>query len=167
MKQRSERRKLLVSARMRTDAGWSDVAITNASMRGLGLQTADAPPRGTYVEIRRGQLTINARVVWSNNHRFGVQTQDPVPIAALSAKPGEIAAPDARAADFAAGGGKERRRSPRVTVEAHEQSRIRSRLMEYSCHFIFAAAAVAIAASAVDEVFARQVATVERALAGK
>ena len=167
MKQRSERRKLLVSARMRTDAGWSDVAITNASMRGLGLQTAHAPPRGTYVELRRGLLVINARVVWSNNHRFGVQTQDPVPIAALSAKPGTIAAADSRAEDYAASGRTERRRERRVAVEAHEHSRIRSRLMEYSCHLAVAVAAVAIAASAVDELFARQVATVERALAAR
>ena len=165
MKQRSERRKLLVSARMRSDTGWSDVAITNASIRGLGLQTAQPPPRGTYVELRRGQLVINARVVWSNNHRFGVHTQDPVPIAALSARPGTIAAPDGGAEDYAASGYKERRRERRV--EAHEHSRIRSRLMEYSSHLVVAVAAVGILASAVDELFARQVATVERALAAK
>lgn len=41
-----------------------------------------APQRGTYVEIVGENLTIVARVVWSNGHRFGVRTNEPIDVSA-------------------------------------------------------------------------------------
>lgn len=72
-----------ILARMRTDAGWSDVTIGNASRRGLMLRCRTAPPRGTFVELRCRNLCFVARVVWSSSGRCGVRTQDPVDLKAL------------------------------------------------------------------------------------
>lgn len=76
LKPREGRVKLLARARMRSGAGWSDVCVVNASTRGVGLQAANPPEPGHYVEIRRGaNLLLIGRVIWTKGHRFGVNTQ--------------------------------------------------------------------------------------------
>lgn len=83
MKSREPRNKVLVKARMQCGAQWRDVCILNFSSRGLGLTCDDAPPRGSYLEIRRGPYVIIARVAWSKGHRFGAKTQDPISSCAI------------------------------------------------------------------------------------
>ncbi len=83
MKQREPRHKVLVRARIKAGPGWHDGCILNISSRGMLMQAADPPPRGSYLEIRRGALVIVARVMWTNRHRFGVKAQDPLPIDAI------------------------------------------------------------------------------------
>lgn len=65
VKPREERQKVMIKARMRTGVSWHDVCILNLSAHGVGLQAAEPPARGTYVEIRRGPHVIVARVAWS------------------------------------------------------------------------------------------------------
>lgn len=54
MKPRELRRKVLISARMRTGASWGDVCLLNLSSRGVLAQAAVPPPKGAYIEVRRG-----------------------------------------------------------------------------------------------------------------
>lgn len=87
MKPREARRKVLIKARMRRDNGWSDVCIRDISSRGLMLQAASAPARGSVVEVTRGRHMIIARVVWTNGQRFGVNTQERLNVDAIIAEP--------------------------------------------------------------------------------
>ena len=48
----------MIRARMRSGVSWHDVCILNLSRRGLGIQAAEPPQRGAYVEIRRGKHVI-------------------------------------------------------------------------------------------------------------
>ena len=58
MKPREERQKVMVKARMRSGTSWHDVCILNLSVHGLGIQAAEPPERGTYVEICRGSQAM-------------------------------------------------------------------------------------------------------------
>lgn len=88
MRQREPRRKVMIRARMRSGADWSDVSIHNMSSRGL-LATSDVVCRpGTVIEIRRIHHIIVGRVVWQNGAYFGVRTQDRIDIdGIIAAKP--------------------------------------------------------------------------------
>ena len=130
MKTREPRRKVLIAARMRVGARWGDVRILDLSKRGMLVQAADAPERGTYLEIHRGAQAIVARVVWSAGNRFGAYTQDPLNVDALveeaAVKQGEPPAV-AEAAD----------RPPALRVpsagERHERNRLVARAFEFVC----------------------------------
>lgn len=129
---------MLVKARMQCGAQWQDVCILNYSAYGLGLTCDTAPPRGTYLEIRRGPFVIVARVAWSKGHRFGARTQDAVAHVAIIGK----VAPGGRIAN-----GTEpvdRRAAPRVPYapSVKTTSRDRGRSIE------FAGLAMAVAAGA-------------------
>ena len=152
MKPRDERQKVMIRARMRVGASWHDLCILNVSRRGLGIQAAIPLPRGTYVEICRGLVTVVARVMWSRGHRAGLQAQDAIAIQALIREPSAAAAaqpalPSGASAD-------DRRRKPRTVQQAHERSRLVARAMEMAC-MVFVAAAMAFAAfGAVEDALA-------------
>lgn len=139
VKNREPRRKVLIRARMKSAAGWHDACIVDLSRRGAGLQAATPPPRGSYVEIRRGDHLLVARVVWSRKHRFGVATQDEVPVDLVVA---DRAAPKRPAAPVPAN---DRRRSARSPEEMAERSRTWARRAQ----FLAAAGAGMLAALAV------------------
>jgi hypothetical protein len=159
MKPRENRQKVMIKARMLEGTSWHDICILNCSLHGLGIQSAKAPQRGAYVEIRRGRQTVVARVAWSKGHRAGLKSQDPIFVASLVS--GNDAAPATRTAD---GGTRERRLQPRSSAQAHSTSRLAGRAMEFTC-FAFIAAAIALAgASAVGEALAQPLDAVESAL---
>jgi hypothetical protein len=109
---------------MRAGASWQDVCILNQSLHGLGIQAAEPPERGTYVEIRRGQHVIVARIAWKKGHRAGIRSQDPIFLQALlvdAAAPARDPAHDCRV---------ERRSAPRSSAEAHARSRRMARAFE-------------------------------------
>ncbi len=84
MKNRENRRNVFLKARMRNAEGWRDVCIRNVSSRGLMIETLDPPPpRGTHVEVRRGDQTIIARVMWTKGQRCGAYAQDRIGVEAL------------------------------------------------------------------------------------
>lgn len=146
MKPREQRRSVMIAARMRHGAQWSDASILNISSRGLMLHAAVAPSRGTYIEVRRGQHVVIARVVWSNQNRFGVAAQDRLAIDAFVANSADKGAPANDTNGFV-----ERRSHPRPErLEwRHARSRDRGRMME----FVFAAGAgIVLAAFAHDAV---------------
>ena len=113
---------------MRTGAVWHEVCIVNLSSRGLGIQAADPPLRGTYVEICRGRHVIVARVMWTKGHRAGLQSQDLIFVQgliheAITAKP-EPRYDGARPV--------ERRHRARTAAQRHEDSRIAARAAEFA-----------------------------------
>lgn len=110
---------------MNAGATWHDVCILNISSRGLGLQAASAPPRGAFLEIRRGFHVIVAQVMWSQEDRFGVKAQDLLPVHLLGN------ASDAPAPEQSRPAIVERRSAPRVRLAALERSRNAGRRLEY------------------------------------
>lgn len=134
MKPREPRRKVRIKARMRLDGVWGDVCICNISSRGLLLQTCAAPPRGTYVELFRGQHIIVARVVWAADRQFGVHTQDRINIDAVVES-----TPSATAGPAAAGKPpfERRTRSRPSAAELAGRSRLISRAFEFGCIALF------------------------------
>ena len=59
MKPREERQKVMVKARMRSDAPWNDVCIVNLSLHGLGIQTSEPPSRGiSFVHVQKENFGI-------------------------------------------------------------------------------------------------------------
>jgi hypothetical protein len=162
VKKREERQKVMIRARMRTGASWHDVCILNLSKRGLGIQAAEPPVRGTYVEVCRGRHVIVARVMWTRGHRAGLQSQDLIWVQALinesSAAANDSGPPSRATPQF------ERRRAPRSTRQRHEQSRLLGRAMELAC-IAMAGAAMGLAAfGLVQEALARPLSQIRSAL---
>lgn len=83
VKPRETRRKVLLSARMRLDAGWQDARIHNISSRGLLVAATRPAAAGTYVDIRMGCHTVIGRAVWSRDGFFGVRSQHRLDVDAL------------------------------------------------------------------------------------
>lgn len=142
---------------MRSGAAWHDVCILNVSKRGMLLQAADPPLRGAYLEIRRGALIVVAQVMWAKTHRFGVKTQDILPVEALVA---DVEVP-------IVGDGirlGEQRRRPRLPPEQH--SRQQGRVIEYGFAAGLAIAVAGFAASQVYAVLASPAKAITAALSG-
>lgn len=150
----------MIKARMRVGASWNDVCILNISPRGLAMQASAPPPRGTYLEVRRGDHEITARVMWVNRHRFGVRTQDVLAIEQIVNRPDLSAALPCAEEPVV-----ERRRWQRSAAERHETSRLLSRAMEFAVLSIFAASAAVITFSAAAEALHRPLAKASAVLA--
>ena len=137
----------MIPARMRNGDAWSDANILNLSSRGLLLHAAAPPPRGSYVEVRRGTHIIVGRVIWANSDRFGVRTQDSLAIDSLIAN----APPKRQAANDPEGPNVERRARPRS--EALEWRQVQSGHQGRALQFLVVAGLGAIlAACAYDAV---------------
>lgn len=140
---------------MVVDGRWTDVCILNLSSRGLMLQMAVPPRSGQFVEIRRGSHVIVARVVWSRNHRFGVRTQDSVPVASLINEPDLSQAPAGSAHDRRTL--PERRTSPRCSARQHDLARTRSRILSFTAtgliSVVFAATLLSMVNAALTDTF--------------
>jgi hypothetical protein len=152
----------MVKARMRNGASWHDVCILNVSTRGLGIQAADPPLRGSYLEIRRGRHVIVARVVWAKGHRAGLRARDSIFIDALVDEPVESATGPRGQAP---GQPVERRRSARPVHQSHDQSRIAARAFEFACFALVAGALGVTAFGAVEQALANPFSKIEAALA--
>lgn len=64
---------------------------------------AAPPPRGSYVEVRRGTYVVVGRVVWSSSDGFGLFAQDTIVLSALTASTTAAAQGDRRAEPRAPG----------------------------------------------------------------
>jgi hypothetical protein len=157
VKSREDRQKVMIRARMRVGATWHDVCILNLSRRGLGIQTADSPARGTYVEICRGRMVIVARIMWARGHRAGLQSQDAIWAQGLINE-ALAAPPQAGSAPV------ERRRAPRNVQQRHDQSRVAARSMEFACVALFVAAFAIAAFGAVGQALAAPLSQIRAAL---
>ena len=141
---REWRRKVQVSARMRSPAGWGDARILNVSARGLMIWT-DHPARpGTTIELRHGDLVLVAKVVWQIGARAGLRSDTVLPVTDLmcaNEKAGERHA-------LWAPGASSRHRSRRVDEAAIAY---RARVMEFATIVaVLAAASLSLGAMAIE-----------------
>jgi len=143
VKTREPRQKVLIRARLRGPDGWHDACILNISSRGMLLQVAEPPARGSYLEIRRGSHVMMARVVWAGGHRLGVRMQDLLCIDAIVGEP-DSANPDAAVRIESC---IERRATPRASADAHEQSRWRAHAYQFVWLVMIAASAAMLASA--------------------
>ena len=167
MKAREPRLKCVIKARMRLDGVWRDVCIRNISSRGMLIQATSAPPRGTYVEVYRGRHVIVARVAWSKDHRFGVQTQERLNISSV------LQEPDLSGASYKetlkTQPSYERRSRPRPSQPdlrwSAERSRFMSKALDFACVVVVGASSAAIVFDAVTTTLNKPIAAVTAELA--
>ena len=159
VKARAPRRKVLIRARLKAPDGWHDACIVDLSSRGAGLQAANPPARGTYVEIRRGTHFFVARVMWRSSHRFGVHAQDDIPLDL--AAPGGGASPSAEAVP---GHKIERRRVRRSLAERAEASRTWGRRAQFALAALAGMAGALMAGAGVRDALAAPLEMVGSAL---
>ena len=153
-KPRELRRRVMMPARLRHGASWSDACILNISSRGMMIHTGRPILQGTTVEIRRGDHAIVARVMWRDGARAGLQAEDRLPIEEIVTI-GQSPALQLTAAPA------ERRKRPR----ADDWSRSRGRAMEFAGVLVIGACVAGAAMTMVEVAFARPIALVAAALA--
>ena len=145
---------------MRVGASWSDACILNLSSRGMLVQSGLVPERGNYLEIRRGQHVVVARVIWSQEQRFGVRTQELV-----SAE--ELLEESSRAPSSQSSPNNERRAMQRPTETRHDRSRVRGRVLEFASLATFGAVSAFLLVSTISELLSRPLLAIEGALVAK
>jgi PilZ domain-containing protein len=152
-KPRELRRRVVVPARLRHGAAWTDACILNVSTRGLMIHTGRQISTGTQVEVRRGDHVIIARVVWRDGGRAGLFAEDRVPVE-------EIMTLGQSPTLQLTAGPAERRRNPRP----QERSRLQGRAMEFAAVVAIGAFLAVAGLSMVQSAFARPLAMVSAAL---
>ena len=128
LRQREPRHSVILPVRIRMDSGWHDAQLRNVSSRGLMLVMKDPPPKGSFIEIRRGtDINVVGQVRWSGPDRCGIRSQDRINVAYLMSNKAQQS--PARKAGHAV---MERRATARVITpeEAAERSRQKSLLMQ-------------------------------------
>ena len=153
-KPRELRRRVVVPARLRHGASWSDTCILNISSRGLMIHTGRPIPEGTQVEVRRGDHLIVARVMWRDGGRVGLKTEEPLPVEEI------MTLGQSPSLQLTAAPG-ERRRHPRP----EDRSRLRGRAIEFAAVVAIAVSLAGGALYMVEAAFARPLAFVSAALA--
>lgn len=158
---RELRRRVLLPARMRTGAQWSDACILNISSRGLMIQSARAGPEGSIVELRRGDHMIVGRIVWRDGSRVGLQSESRVPVEEIMSLSGS------QALQLVASEGAliERRRTRRPADPASD-SRLQGRALEFAAVLAIAVALAIGAWSTAQQAFAKPMERASAALGG-
>lgn len=152
-KPRELRRRVVVPARIRHGATWSDACILNLSSRGLMIHTGRQIASGTQVEVWRGDQVIIARVVWREGGRAGLRSEDRVPIE-------EIMTLSQSPALKLTAGTVDRRKQRRL----EDRSRFGGRMMEFAAVMTIGACLAAGGLSMVQTGFAHPLAIVTSAL---
>jgi hypothetical protein len=152
-KPRELRRRVVVPARLRHGAAWTDACILDISSRGLMIHTGRQIAKGTQVEVRRGDHVIIARVIWRDGGRAGLRAEDRVPIEDI------MRLGQSPALRLTAGPAKRRKR-PRP----QELSRLQGRAMEFGTVIAIGASLALAGVSMVQAAFARPVEMVSAAL---
>jgi hypothetical protein len=150
---RELRRRVVVPARLRHGASWSDACILNISSRGLMIHTGRPIARGAEVELRRGDHVIVARVVWRDGGRAGLRSEERVPIDDI------VTLGQSPALQLTAASG-ERRKHRRPG----ERSRIQGRAIEFAGVLVIAVSLAGAGFTMVESAFARPLAVVAAAL---
>ena len=154
---REERRRVVVQARVRSGAGWNDACILNVSSRGLLIYANCATRPGRYVELHRGEQVIVAKVVWRNNQRMGLFSNDRLPVEQIISNQAAAGAAAATAGELLV----ERRKRPRDP----ERSRERARAMEFLSLVLIGLVVAGALAAYATQTLSRPLAKVTAALA--
>jgi hypothetical protein len=149
---------VVIPARLRMGALWTDACILNISSRGLMIQATRAAAEGSMIELYRGDHVILARVVWRCGMKAGLQAEERIPVEEIMSL---ATAPNLQLTAGARPPG-ERRKRPRT----HEQSRQRGKIFEFASVALIGASLAAGAYGMVEEAFARPLAVIEFALGG-
>lgn len=154
---RELRRRVLLPARLRAGASWSDTCILNISSRGMMIHSAHPLTEGARVELRRGDHVMEATVVWRDGSRLGLQSDDRLPVEEI------LSLSQSQSLQVTAGNAprSERRKHPRPS---HDDSRLRARAMQFAGVGVIACALAFGAAALVHEAMARPMVLVEAAL---
>lgn len=131
------------------------------SNKGLLISCKNPPAIGTYVDIRRGTLVIIGRVVWKGGSRFGVQTQDPVSIAALVNEPVLKSRPSASDRHSLT-----REKPGQSVTQRAERNRQRSSTIQFVCVVIAGLGVAYFAAISCYQALAVPLGTIANALGG-
>lgn len=155
---RETRRQVFLRAMIRAGRQPSPICVRNISSRGMLLQAACPPQRGTYVEILLGRHVIVARVVWAKERRFGVQTRQAMDVDAIL---GELGAAPVRSRQAISAAMATPARAPTAAElrERHERNRRISSMFEF---LVLVLAAGIIAVLAGEAIYARIGTTFER-----
>ncbi|HET7605530.1 MAG TPA: PilZ domain-containing protein [Sphingomicrobium sp.] len=153
-KPRELRRRVVIPARLRHGASWSDTCILNVSSRGLMIHSGRPIVEGTQVEVRRGDHVIVARVMWRDGGRAGLHAEERVPVEEI------MTLGQSPSLQLTAGLG-ERRKRPRP----EDRRRLRGRAIEFAGVVTIAASLAGGALHMVEAAFARPLALVSAALA--
>lgn len=166
MKPREPRKKALVAARIKSGATWGDVCLLNLSSRGALCQTANPPPQGAYIEVRRGSHVVVARVMWTEKNRFGIHSQDVIAVDDILSGCESITAHQSCSQKHDR---VERRRYVRnlTTGERHEQSRLMARCAEFFCLVAAAAIVASFISSVIQDTLARPMSHLTTVLASR
>jgi hypothetical protein len=148
---------VVLPARLRAGASWSDTCILNISSRGMMIHSAHPPAKGAVVELRRGDHVMEARVVWRDGARLGLQSEERLPVEEI------LSLSQSQSLQITAGDAPhgERRKHPRPT---HDDSRLRARAIQFAGVGVIACALAFGAAAMVHEALAKPLAVVEAAL---
>lgn len=155
---RELRRRVMIPARLRNGAQWTDACILNISSRGLLVHSPRGVPQGSTVELRRGEHVIVAQVVWRDGLRIGLQAEDRLPMDEIISL--DRAATLQLTAGVAQGERRKQRRSPAM------EARLRGRAMEFISVGVIAASLAVTIWSMVEQALARPMAAVAAALGG-
>jgi hypothetical protein len=155
---RELRRRVMLPARLRAGAQWSDTCILNISSRGLLIHSARAAPEGSTIELRRGDHVIVARVMWREGARVGLQADERLPVEQIMS----LGQSQALQLTASSGAGVERRKQPRTKIDA----RLRGRAIEFASVAVIAASMALTIWSMASEALARPMAAVSAALGG-
>lgn len=163
-KPRDRRQRIIVPARMNAGGRELPVMILNVSQRGMLASSSTPPPRGHYVEIRKGGVVIVGRVAWSGNQVFGVRTQDDIDFLSLTGIRSE-GMPDNAAKVSRKGSAATSRRTDKAgSLSAYDKSRIVSSRITYVASFIVSCAVAAAAGALAYELLSKPIETIREAL---
>lgn len=155
---RELRRRVMMPARVRVAAGWSDACILNLSSRGLMIKATPAALRSGQIELWHQEHMIIATIVWREGTRAGLRAEGPLPveeIMALGQGPSlQLTAQCSPQAD--------RRRKPR----SHDDSRFRARAFEFASVTLIAVSLAMAVFGMVEQSFAKPLFAVRAALGG-
>jgi len=155
---RELRRRVMLPARLRAGAQWSDTCILNISSRGLLIHSARAAPEGSIIELRRGDHVIVARVMWREGARVGLQADERLPVEQIMS----LGQSHALQLTASSGPAVERRKQTRTEADA----RLRGRAIEFASVAVIAASMALTIWSMASEALARPMAAVSAALGG-
>ncbi len=147
MNKRDPRMSVFLPARARWDGPWVQGSVQNVSRSGLLFTTNAPPPRGTYVEVIVGNLTITARAIWNSGSSVGLKARNPIDFELLRERRGTKAGQQATGSFNGPD-----RRAPRPPDRHRQEERSRElgNLMQY---VTFALIAMAVAGGMGWEVY--------------
>lgn len=149
---------------MNAGGGELPVMILNVSQRGVLVSSNTPPPRGHYVEIRKGGVVIVGRVAWSGKQAFGVRTQDDIDLPSLTGIRSAGMPDNAAEVSGKYSAATLRRTDKAGSLSAYDHSRILSFRMTYVASVIVSCAVAAAAGALAYEMLSKPIEAIREAL---